>query len=88
MIEIKDITMIFDNKPAHKLRNRDGEGSEAEETKEEQKADGVGGACRNLCRHLAATFLRRRFLLRNSCFILLHCLILIQNRRLSYKKRA
>ena len=38
MIEIKDITMIFDNKPAHKLRNRDGEGSEAEETKPREKA--------------------------------------------------
>lgn len=38
MIEIKDITMIFDNKPAHKLRNRDSEGSEAEETKPREKA--------------------------------------------------
>ena len=38
MIELKDITMIFDNKPAHKLRNRDGEGSEAEETKPREKA--------------------------------------------------
>ena len=37
MIEIKDITMIFDNKPAHKLRNRDGEGSQAEETKPREK---------------------------------------------------
>lgn len=38
MIEIKDITMVFDNKPAHSLKKSDGKAAEAEETKPREKA--------------------------------------------------